>query len=106
MDQPVVPFRKADERHNVSLERGTDGVPHDGRFHLVVDGTVVYSTRVEASAVIEYEEVRDARREAALAVLHREQGYFDAQRLRSESSGRQAAAARRKGGKGGKGGVG
>ncbi len=50
-----------DERNCLSVERDTTNVPADGRFHVLVDGEIVLSTRVEAAALAEFEDVRDQR---------------------------------------------
>lgn len=52
-----------DERNCISVEKGTAKVPDDGRFHVLVDNEIVLSTRVEAAALAEFEDVK-ARRDA------------------------------------------
>ncbi|MBI4868594.1 MAG: hypothetical protein HY816_16780 [Candidatus Wallbacteria bacterium] len=43
-------YRQANLKANVSLERDTEHVPHDGKFHLLVDGqaTGVFRTLKQA----------------------------------------------------------
>ena len=64
-------WTKSDPKHGVAIHRGTDEVPADGRYHVVVDGEITFSTRVEAAALIEFEECRgtteDPRTRAASA---------------------------------------
>jgi hypothetical protein len=57
----VTGWQLTDERNRLSVEKATDNVPDDGRFHVLVDGQIVLSTRVEAAAVAEFEGVRDQR---------------------------------------------
>lgn len=54
-------WQLADKRNSLSVERGTKNVPDDGRFHVLADGEIVLSTRVEAAAVAEFEDLRDQR---------------------------------------------
>jgi len=53
-------FRQSFPAAGVSLERGTENVPDDGRFHLVVDGKVAESFRSEKQAQQRYQELRQA----------------------------------------------
>jgi hypothetical protein len=41
---------------DVSLERDTDNVPHDGRFHVLVGGKIVNSLRSQKAALQAYKE--------------------------------------------------
>jgi hypothetical protein len=43
----------------LSLGRGTEDVPDDGRFHVVRDGVVVYASDSEKDALREYRQLRD-----------------------------------------------
>lgn len=54
-------WQLTDERNSLSVEKGTENVPDDGRFHVLVDGAIVLSTRVEAAAVAEFEDLKDQR---------------------------------------------
>jgi hypothetical protein len=54
-------WRIADERIGLSVEKGTPAVPDDCRYHVVVDGEIVLSTRVEAAAIAEYDDIRNLR---------------------------------------------
>lgn len=78
-------WQLTDERNCLSVERGTTNVPDDDRFHVLVDGKIVLSTRVEAAALAEFEEVkdqRDAERHKRRAELRGETEY---ELMRSES---------------------
>jgi hypothetical protein len=41
---------------DVSLERGTENVPHDGKFHVVVGAQIVKSLRSQKAALQAYQE--------------------------------------------------
>lgn len=41
---------------DVSLERETENVPHDGRFHVLVSGKIVKSLRSQKGALQAYKE--------------------------------------------------
>lgn len=99
-----MPYDRSDLKHGVAVKKGTPDVPDDGRFHVVVDGTIVASTSVEAAALIEYDE----RRAARMTGRHRleaERAFTDAQRFKNEVLGDKAARKSKQGGRG-KGGVG
>ncbi len=71
-------WQLADERHRLSVEKGTENVPDDGRFHVLADGEIVLSTRVEAAAMAEFEDLRDQRnadRDRRLQELRGENAY-------------------------------
>lgn len=100
----------------LSLERGTEDVPDDGRYHLVVHGEVVESFPRERPATTAYEEMRrrliaetgwtpelaPPSRDEVLARLRAES---DVKAVQADSSRSKRAKAVRKGGKGGTGGV-
>jgi hypothetical protein len=52
-------FRQAVERIGLSIERGTESVPNDERFHVLLGGQVVYSAASKAKALAEYKRRRD-----------------------------------------------
>ncbi len=98
----------------LSIERGTDSVPNDGRFHVVVDGQVVFSSRREATALAHYRGLRDDLLRNAGVVptatdpeetRRRERQFYDFQAVMSESMRQRTMRAKRRGGKGGSGGV-
>ena len=45
---------------DVSLERATDNVPHDGKFHIVVDAQIVKSVKSQKAALRAYKEAIEA----------------------------------------------
>lgn len=49
-------FLARTEWAGVSLERATDNVPHDGRFHILVDGKIVKSVKSQPAAMKAYKE--------------------------------------------------
>ena len=53
-------FRQSLPAANLSLERATENVPDDGRFHLLVNGGIVKSFRHERAAQAEYQALRKA----------------------------------------------
>ncbi len=98
----------------LSIEQGTDSVPDDGRFHVVVDGQVVFSSRRRSAALAHYRSLRDELlRNAGIAqtapdpqeTRRRERQFYDSQAVMSESMRQRTIRAKRRGGKGGSGGV-
>ncbi len=53
-------FRQSFPAADLSLERGTDAVPSDGLFHLLVSGRIVKSFRSAKAARAEYQKLRRA----------------------------------------------
>ncbi|MBI2954825.1 MAG: hypothetical protein HYY30_10965 [Chloroflexi bacterium] len=53
-------FRQSFPAANLSLERATENVPNDGRFHLMLNGKIVKSFRFEKAAQAEYRALRKA----------------------------------------------
>jgi hypothetical protein len=103
-------YEKRHPKYPLSIEQGTDTVPDDGQYHVVVNGQIVLSTRVFDLAKITFDEQREELRIAAgdpdpREILRRESGMRDLQALRSESSTLQSKKTRRRGGPGGRGGV-
>lgn len=96
---------RARPKLGLSLERGTPGVPADDRYHVVVDGAVVHSTRVLTSAEIVFDELAEARSAGARQRRAREQAHYTMQAVRSDSFARRTAQTRKSGGRGGRGGV-
>jgi hypothetical protein len=104
-------FERAIRNLGISLERGTDGVPDDGRYHVLQRGEVRYSSgsRTIAEAYLELlrEQVAQAHPELVdpRTVLARESGFRDILGVRG--AGRQRARTRQeaKGGRGGRSGV-
>ena len=93
-------FQLRDERLNLSVEKGTDSVPHDGRFHVLADGKIVLSTGVEAAALAEFEDLkeqRNAERDSKLKALRGETAY---ELMRSQSWNEKGARDSKRGGRG------
>jgi hypothetical protein len=94
------------------VEYGTESVPDDGRFHVVMAGAVVFTAASEKDALREYRRLRDhllppkSKSVDARKILEREVAEQDARRFLADSSRAKRAKALRKGGKGGSGGVG
>ena len=98
----------------LSIEQGTSSVPDDGRFHVVVDGNVVFSSKVQSAALTRYRSLRDDLLQKAgieqrpsdpEETKRREREFYDFQAVMSESMWQRTKNAKRKGGKGGSGGV-
>ena len=105
------PYRQAVPTLHLSLERGTDDVPDDGRFHVLRDGAVVYTSESQADALRQYRELRDRLLPATekgvdvRRMMEREVAEQEANRFLAESRRAKRARALKKGGKGGSGGV-
>lgn len=84
----------------LSVERGTKDVPADGRYHVVADGEIVLSTKVEAAALAEYEDLKSNRQSEGQKRLQRESEAAD---VRAHQRDAWAAKATRDGRKGGRG---
>ena len=52
-------YLKKHRKYPISIEEGTDSVPDDGQFHVIVDGEIVLSTTVLDYARIIYDEKRE-----------------------------------------------
>jgi len=90
----------ADAKYGLSIEKGTSSVPDDGRYHVVVDGKIICSTRVEALAIVEFEEVREQRRAERDKLLREQRGDTAYRLMRSESMKAKKARDSRRGGRG------
>ncbi len=94
------------------MEYGTESVPDDGCFHVVMAGAVVFTAASEKDALREYRRLRDhllppmSKSVDVRKILEREVAEQEARRFLAESSRAKRAKALRKGGKGGSGGVG
>lgn len=110
-------YRETIPALGLSLEQGTGDVPDDGRFHVVLDGSILASHSSEKRAREDYrarrdELVKEKDYSTGFKPLSREE-ILRRERIENELRGVQAAAGRskrakatRKGGKGGSGGVG
>jgi hypothetical protein len=96
---------------HLSLERGTEDVPDDGRFHVVRDGAVVYTSESQRDALRQYRDLRDRllppteRGVDVKKIIEREVAEQEANRFLADSRRAKRARALKKGGKGGSGGV-
>ena len=98
----------------LSIEQGTDSVPDDGRYHVVVGGDVVFSSKAKSAALRRYRSVRDEFLQKSgierkipnpEETRRRERQFYDFEAVMSESMRQRTMNAKRKGGKGGSGGV-
>lgn len=92
-------WEKTDAKYGVSVQRGTPAVPDDGRYHVVVDGEIMLSTRVEALALAEFDEIREQRRAPAMERLQKERGEAAYLSMKDAMWDRKATRAVRKGGR-------
>lgn len=93
-------YVRAALKYGLSVEKGTDGVPDDGRYHVLVDGEIVLSTPVEALALAEMEEAKAARQAAGRELLQREKAAFDVRAFRAANYAEKQTRDQRKGGRG------
>ena len=47
-------YRQAVPRIGLSIERGTDAVPDDGEYHVLLEGQHVFASQSEKEALAEY----------------------------------------------------
>lgn len=104
-------YREGIPAIGVSLEQGTEDVPDDGKYYIVIDGAIVASFSSEKRAQTEYRSRRDAL-VAELGyspdfqplppeeVLRRERVDRELSAMQGEASRAKQASATRKGGKG------
>jgi len=92
-------WEMADRRHGVGIQRGTPEVPDDGRYHVVVDGEIVFSTKVEAAAIAEYDDIRDQRRGPSWKRLQEEKADAAYQAMREAFWHKKMTRDARKGGR-------
>jgi len=103
-------YEKRHHKYSLSIEQGTDAVPDDDQYHVLVNGKIVLSTRVFELAKIIFDEQREELRIAAgdpdpREILRRESAIRDVSALQGESSAQQSKKSSRRGGPGGRGGV-
>lgn len=90
---------ESDQRYGVSVQRGTPDVPDDGRYHVVVDGEIVLSTRVEAAALAEYHDIKDQRQAPRKKRLQEEKAEAAYQSMREAFWNKKVTRDARKGGR-------
>jgi len=95
-----VAYERTDSKYGLSVEKGTDRVPDDGRYHVIVDGETVLSTRVEALALVEFDEIREARKAPGRELLMRERAAQDVHAFRAANYAEKQSHDRGKGGRG------
>jgi hypothetical protein len=93
-------YKRAEPKYGLSVEKGTERVPDDNRYHLIVDGEIVLSTGVEALALIELDEFKAARQARGRELMRREKAEFDVHASRSMSFSEMQSRDQRKGGRG------
>lgn len=104
-------FRQSFPDLGLSLERGTENVPDDGRYHLSIHGEIVESFGAERSALKAYETLRqrliietgwspDSTTPGKDELLARARAEADARAVQRESTRDKRANRTRKGGPG------
>ena len=93
-------YVRAAPKYGLSVEKGTDRVPDDGRYHFLVDDEIVMSTPVEALALAEMEEVKTTRQVRGRELLQREMAAFDVRSFRAANYANKQSRDQRKGGRG------
>lgn len=93
-------YVRAAAKYGLSVEKGTDRVPDDGRYHFLVDGEIVLSTTVEALALAEMEETKAARQAKGREALQRERAAHDARAFQAASYAEKQGRDQKKGGRG------
>jgi hypothetical protein len=93
-------YVRAALKYGLSVEKGTDRVPDDGRYHFLVDGEIVLSTTVEALALAEMEEAKAARQARGRELLQREMAALDVRAFRAANYAEKQSRDQRKGGRG------
>ena len=81
------------------MEKGTERVPDDGQYHLLVDDEIILSTAVEALALAEMEDVKATRQAAGRGLLERERAAYDVFYFRSASYSEKQTRDSKKGGR-------
>ncbi|WP_165482938.1 hypothetical protein [Mycobacteroides abscessus] len=105
------PYVRAVRHLGVSVERGTDAVPDDGRYHVMYQNEIRYSSANQTLAQAHFELLAEETQAAhpelksPREVIAKEQGFRDILSVRGEARHRARSKAEAKGGKGGRGGV-
>lgn len=98
-----MPFAFGYEEQDLFVEEGTDRVPNDGQFHLLLEGRVIESHPTSKRALASLQRVRFALMSGGTATVDpRARAMQDeiSQSFLSESSREKHAKVTRKGGKG------
>lgn len=93
-------YVRAATKYGLSVEKGTDRVPDDGRYHFLMDGEIVLSTTVEALALAEMEEAKAARQARGRELLQQEMAASDARAFRAANYAEKQSRDQKRGGRG------
>ncbi len=93
-------YERAEPKYGLSVEQGTERVPDDGRYHVLVDGKVVLSTAVESLARAELDDLKTARQAQGRELLRRERAAHDIHAFRSANYAQKQGRDAQKGGRG------
>lgn len=108
-------YRQQLPEKGLSVERGTSSVPDDGRFHVILQGQLQFSSSSEREALNEYRRLRDSLAEPSdrpripeksiTEAIRKAAADNEARAFLAQSSREKRAKATRRGGPGGSGGV-
>jgi hypothetical protein len=114
-ERKLVAFRQAVPDVGLGIEQGTEHVPKDGAFYVLLNGQIVFSSKTKNRALAEYRRLRDEllidgpgrqmSAEEVHAALARERGSMEVAGMLAASSRRKRDKAMAKGGRGGRGGT-
>jgi hypothetical protein len=93
-------YVRAALKYGLSVEKGTDRVPNDGKYHFLVDGEIVLSTTVEALALAELEEAKAERQAKGRELLRRERAALDLRTFRAANYAEKQSRDQKRGGRG------
>jgi hypothetical protein len=94
-----VAYERSAPKYGISVEKGTDRVPDDGRYHVIVDGVIVLSTAVETLALLEMDEIKARRQAPGRELLMRERLAKDVAAFRQDTYIAKEGRDRAKGGR-------
>lgn len=107
-------FKQGIPRFHLSIEEGTENVPADRKYYVLLAGEVQYESVSKSEAMTAYNSIRDELLErhgleqeppSPEDVLRRQRAESDLYQTRVDAFRRREKTARSKGGKGGRGGV-
>lgn len=108
-------FKQEIPKLGLSIQRGTDAVPADGQYHVILSDEIIHSSRSEKQALEYYRSKRDELLQTVGPVgdappdqddvLRRIRTEGDIYAVRADAFQRREGLSNRKGGRGGRGGV-
>jgi hypothetical protein len=108
-------FKQAVPSVGLHIEQGTEAVPNDGAFYVLLQGEIVFQSKTKNRALAEYRRIRDdlladhpgqkLSPDEVRAALARERSSMEVAGMLAASSRNKRAKATAKGGRGGRGGA-